>query len=91
MTDLTELQKLYGRVKWEHFLPVLAKFIEPHTVPPSPIEAEEVEAVARALCLHNACQPDDDDEFEGSAMWTNWEDEALAAIQASRGYWEKKR
>lgn len=61
------------------------------SAPPSPIEAEEVEAVARALCLHNACQPDDDDEFEGSAMWTNWEDEALAAIQASRGYWEKKR
>jgi hypothetical protein len=33
--DLTELQKLYGRVKWADFLSVLAKFIEPHTDQPT--------------------------------------------------------
>jgi len=42
-------------------------------------DAATVERVARALCKVNGCDPDE--THEGHPLWTNWEDEALAAIR----------
>lgn len=80
----------YGDEDWETIADRVSAMLA--TVPP---EAEEVEAVARAMCAADGhcgmrCCPEDGKTCRGDISEFEMH-KALAAIQASQDHWEKKR